>query len=198
MTTLYPIIKENCQGGVLTAVRYAARLNAGLEYDVAKEFHVSVSLRKFLYDTSKFDFALRVFTEGVDKTSSEIVDLDACVVFHEMDRGGRDRLKIVYEMPVDLAEKCSIDAECIFISRTIINEDLGEYWPHQSGLDRYMGYKIKPTNRQEPPQDLSRDNVDINYMLDDRLIDGVINDLIGNHIRVGTKAELFDSKIWRR
>ena len=103
---------------------------------------------------------------------------------------------MTYEIPYELIDQYPIAAELVFISRTVVNKDLQEYWPHQNGQERYLGYRIKATNWQEPLYAHVKGEGGLIHTYDDIIEEAMTTMLLGTHIRVGTRNELFTPKIW--
>lgn len=97
---------------------------------------------------------------------------------------GQDILELTYELPRQLYKKITLASEFVFISRTIINAKLNEYWPHEDNGARYMAYKFNATDWLSPK---------IAYKMVDSL-----NEAWGTNIRIGLEEEVFSSKTWKK
>ena len=170
----------------------------GANVRVAKTVQISVQLRKFFDNISKFDFAVKMFTKGVANPSPEDSILDARVAILETDAYGADILQITYDIPIQYQNTCTLSSELIFISRTIVNDELNEYWPHQNKQERYLGYRIKLTNWQEPTYAHAKGEGGLIHSYDDVIENSITNILLENHMRVGTMIELFNPSIWHK
>jgi hypothetical protein len=169
-------------------IRDAIQLNAGVKYKKVKRLTLKVHLRKFLYNKSSFDFAMRLFVKGTDEVSSSDEMLIADKVEVTSDNNGADVLEVSYTLSKATLDKISLSSEFVFISRTIINEQLNEYWPHKNGNDRYMAYKFSATDWVAPTG---------NMMIANRVND-VFSEIWGTNIRIGTEQEVYASNTWKR
>ncbi|GFD97374.1 hypothetical protein KUL156_60820 [Alteromonas sp. KUL156] len=169
-------------------IRDAIQLSAGVKYKKVKKVTLKVHLRKFLYNKSSFDFAMRLFVKGTKEVSSLDEMLIADKVIVTTDDNGADVLEVSYTLSKATLNKISLSSEFVFISRTIINEQLNEYWPHKNGNDRYMGYKLSATDWVAPTGDM---------IIADRIND-VLDEVWGTNIRIGTEDEVYNPNTWKR
>ncbi|MCG7501358.1 hypothetical protein MHM83_05710 [Tenacibaculum sp. Mcav3-52] len=169
-------------------IRDAIQLSAGVKYKKVKKVTLKVHLRKFLYNKSSFDFAMRLFVKGTKEVSSLDEMLIADKVIVTTDDNGADVLEVSYTLSKATLNKISLSSEFVFISRTIINEQLKEYWPHKNGNDRYMGYKLSATDWVAPTGDM---------IIADRIND-VLDEVWGTNIRIGTEDEVYNPNTWKR
>lgn len=169
-------------------IRDAIQLSAGVKYKKVKRLTLKVHLRKFLYNKSSFDFAMRLFVKGTKEVSSsdEMLIADKIVVTSGDD--GADVLEVSYTLSKTTLDKISLSSEFVFISRTIINEQLNEYWPHKNGDDRYMGYKFSATDWVAPTGSMVMAN----------RVNDIFDEVWGTNIRIGTEQEVYAPNTWKR
>jgi len=101
-------------------------------------------------------------------------------------KNGCDNLKIEYNLSQELIDKISIESEFIFISRSIINETLQEYWPSQDTGVRYFAYKFSAIDWAKPT----------GTMIIAERVNDVIDDVYGSNFRIGTESEVYNSQKW--
>ena len=96
----------------------------------------------------------------------------------------QDVLEITYDVPKQLYKKISLASEFVFISRTIINKTLNEYWPHRDKGDRYMAYKFNATDFMSSK---------LAYRVSESL-----ERAWGENVKIGLEEEVFSSKTWKK
>ncbi|WP_159319786.1 hypothetical protein, partial [Tenacibaculum maritimum] len=95
-----------------------------------------------------------------------------------------DVLEVTYRIPDAIMDQISLSSELVFISRTIINRELKEYWPYSQKEARYMAYKLSATDWLKPA-------------LEQVVLNTLSDKIFGKHIKIGTEKEIFNSKIWK-
>lgn len=155
---------------------------AGIKYKKVQEVKMQVHLRKFLYNTSEFDFAMKLFIDGVKKPNTNDRIILASQNEIKTYDNGEEVLELTYEVPALAIEQIKLGSEFVFISRTIINRELNEYWPSQGGGDRYMAYKFGATDWLSPR----------GLMIGKR-----VNNILGTNVRIGSENEVYNPEIWK-
>ncbi|QXP59320.1 hypothetical protein [Olleya sp. HaHaR_3_96] len=152
-----------------------ATSNSG--YTQTTELKVSIQLRKFLYNKSEFYFGLKLLYNGLSAATEKDKWLfSAKSTLNNFE--GIDVLELVYIISDDTFKKLQMSSEFLFISKTVINEMTGEYWPSQLGSDRYHAYKFSTIRLND-------------VMLNMPIIDEFKN-LYGKDVRIGNTSEIFN------
>ena len=169
--------------GLMDYIREALQMYSGIAFKATKKFKIKVNLRKFIYNKSEFDFALKFYLRGTQNQQGTQMLL-ACHTEIKTTDEGQDVLELTYELPRQLYKKISLASEFVFISRTIINEKLNEYWPHEDKGARYMAYKFNATDWLAPKMGMKMAES--------------METAFGTNIRIGSEEEVFSSKTWKQ
>ncbi len=167
-------------------IKDAIQLSAGVKYKQIQEVKIKVHLRKFLYNTSEFDFAMKLFIDGVQTPNTKDLQLMTYKTNITTDDNGADVLELIYKLNANQIKQINLGSEFVFISRTIINRKLNEYWPSQQGGDRYMGYKFGATDWLAPTLETAVA----------KSANAILDEVWGSNIRIGTSNEIYNAKTW--
>ncbi|WP_407322518.1 toxin VasX [Tenacibaculum maritimum] len=177
--------KDIAHQSIIGYIREGLELKAGIAYKKVKVVKIRIHLRKFLYNTSSFDFAMKLFFKGVEKpTNQDQMLLSYKEKVIKDDKTKADVLEVTYRIPDAIMDQISLSSELVFISRTIINRELKEYWPYSQKEARYMAYKLSATDWLKPA-------------LEQVVLNTLSDKIFGKHIKIGTEKEIFNSKIWK-
>ncbi len=175
------IDKEKKEKSWIDQIRSAMAVSAGIQYSKSKILDINVNLRKFLYNESEFHFKLLLLPHGIGNNENKAV-YPIKVNKITLPDSEIDTLKLSYEFTDDELSKIGRSSEFVFLSKSIINKKLEEYWPSQRGVERWHAYKFSAVNSQNPLHDIP--------IIED------IRMLFGKNVRIGSEQKVLNPKHW--
>ena len=131
---------------------------------------------------------MKLFIDGVQNPNSKDQQLITCKTDVITNENGADVLELIYELNDNQIKQINLGSEFIFISRTIINRKLQEYWPNKDADDRYMGYKFGATDWLAPTLEMAVAEK----------ANTILDEVWGSNIRIGSTEEIYKAKTWKR
>lgn len=98
--------------------------------------------------------------------------------------GEINTIVLTYKLNDTQFKQLNSSSNFVFLSRTIVNENLGEYWPQQDETHNHA-YRFETTANIYP------------HLKSSPSSDEITSALVGNSFRIGTLDEVLDRNNWK-